>query len=267
MKIVVIGGTGLIGSRLVSKLRAQGHEAVAASPNSGVNTVTGEGLAEVLKDSAVVVDVSNSPDWEDAAVLKFFETSTRNLLTYEAAAGVGHHVALSVVGTDLLSESGYFRAKIAQEKLIKESSLPYSIVRATQFFEFLKGLADISMVGDKVHLAPVLFQPMAADDVASAVGKVALEAPIKGMVETGGPAAFRLDELVQRHLTTLKDPREVIADPEARYSGAKIGERTLVPGNGARLGMTTYEAWFAQSAKPVTSAKPQSTTGAAAESR
>src|SRR5438105_7131514 len=174
MKIIVIGGTGLIGSKVVEKLGAQGHQAVPASPNSGVNTVTGEGLAEVLKGAAVVVDVSNSPSWEDAAVLNFFETSTRNLLSYEAAAGVKHHVALSVVGTQRLSESGYFRAKIAQEKLIKESSIPYSIVHATQFFEFLKGLADISMVGGKVHLPAVLFQPMAADDVASAVGRVAI---------------------------------------------------------------------------------------------
>src|SRR3979411_1582816 len=180
MKIVVIGGTGLIGSKLVSKLQKQGHEAVSASPNSGVNTLTGEGLAEVLKSASVVVDVSNSPAWEDAAVLKFFETSTRNLLTYESAAGIGHHVALSVVGTDRLSESGYFRAKIAQEKLIKESSIPYSIVQATQFFEFLKGLADISFDGDKVHLPPVLFQPMAADDVARAVGRIAAGPPVNG---------------------------------------------------------------------------------------
>lgn len=266
MKIVVIGGTGLIGSKLVTKLRAQGQEAVAASPNSGVNTITGEGLAEVLKGAAVVVDVSNSPDWEDAAVLKFFETSTRNLLTSEAAAQVGHHVALSVVGTDLLSESGYFRAKIAQEKLIKESSIPYSIVQATQFFEFLKGLADYSMVGDKVHLPPALFQPMAADDVASAVAKVAVEPPINGTVEIGGPAPFRLDELVRRNLANIQDPREVVADPEARYSGARLDEKTLVPGNGARLGKTTYEEWFAQSAKPVTSAK-QSAGDAAAKFR
>src|SRR6202158_2855439 len=198
MKIVVIGGSGLIGSKLLTKLREQGHEGIAASPNSGVNTVTGEGLAEALKGASVVVDVSNSPSWEDAAVLKFFETSTRNLLTYEAAAGVGHHVALSVVGTDRLSESGYFRAKIAQEKLIKESSIPYSIVHATQFFEFLKGLADISMVGDKVHLPPVLFQPMSADDVASAVGRIAVESPVNGTVEIGGPAHFCVDELVTR---------------------------------------------------------------------
>src|SRR6202521_6449592 len=180
MKIAVIGGTGLIGSKVVEKLGAQGHQAVPASPNSGVNTVTGEGLAEVLKGASVVVDVSNSPSWEDAAVLKFFETSTRNLLTYEAAAGVGHHVALSVVGTQRLSESGYFRAKIAQEKLIKESSIPYSIVQATQFFEFLKGLADISFDGDKVRLPSVLFQPMAAEVAASAVGRIAVGPPVNG---------------------------------------------------------------------------------------
>jgi len=266
MKIVVIGGTGLIGSRLVNKLREHKHEAVAASPNSGVNTLTGEGLAEVLKGAAVVVDVSNSPSWEDAAVLNFFETSTRNLLTYEAAAGVGHHVALSVVGTDQMSESGYFRAKIAQEKLIKASPIPYTIVRATQFFEFLKGLADISMVGDKVHLAPVLFQPMAADDVAAGVGRIAVGAPVNGTVEIGGPEPFRLDELVQRRLTTLNDSREVIADPNALYSGAKISERTLVPGNNARLGETSFEAWVAQSAKPVASANPQTPVGAVAAS-
>jgi uncharacterized protein YbjT (DUF2867 family) len=187
MKIVVIGGTGLIGSRLVNKLREIGHEAVAAAPNTGVNTLTGEGLAEVLKGASVVVDVSNSPSWEDAAVLNFFKTSTSNLLTFEAAAGVGHHVALSVVGTDQLSESGYFRAKIAQEKLIKESSIPYTIIRATQFFEFLKGLADTSVLDGKVHLPPVLFQPMAADDVASAVGRIAVGSPVNGIVEIGGP--------------------------------------------------------------------------------
>src|SRR5213082_1951484 len=185
MKIVVIGGTGLIGSKLVSKLREHGHEAVAAAPNTGVNTITGEGLAEALKGASVVVDVSNSPSWDDAAVLKFFETSTRNLLSYEAAAKVGHHVALSVVGTDRLAESGYFRAKIAQEKLIRESSIPYSIVHATQFFEFLKGLADVSIVDGKVHLPPVLFQPMAADDVATAVARIAVGPPVNGIVEIG----------------------------------------------------------------------------------
>jgi uncharacterized protein YbjT (DUF2867 family) len=248
MKLVVIGGTGLIGSKLVNKLRAQGHEAVPAAPNSGVNTLTGEGLAEVLKDASTVVDVSNSPSWEDAAVLNFFTTSTRNLLTYEEVAGVRHHVALSVVGTDQLSDSGYFRAKIAQEKLIKESSRPYTIIHATQFFEFLKGLADISMVDGKVHLPPVLFQPMAADDVATAVGKIALGSPVNGIVEIGGPEQFRLDELVRRRLATLKDPREVISDPKALYSGAKVSETTLVPGNNARLGETRFETWLTQSA-------------------
>jgi uncharacterized protein YbjT (DUF2867 family) len=254
MKIVVIGGTGLIGSKLVNKLREHGHEAVAASPNSGVNTLTGEGLAEALKGAAVVVDVSNSPSWEDAAVLNFFETSTRNLLKYEAAAGVGHHVALSVVGTQRLAESGYFRAKIAQEKLIRESSIPYTIVQATQFFEFLKGLADISVVDGKVHLPHVLFQPMAADDVASAVGRVAVGQPVNGVVEIGGPEQFRVDELVQRRLASLKDPREVIADPNALYSGAKLSEKTLVPGDNARLGETRFETWLTQRAAQIPSA-------------
>src|SRR6184192_4132294 len=210
VKIVVIGGSGLIGSKLVTKLREHGHEAVAASPNSGVNTLTGEGLAEVLKGASVAVDVSNSPNWEDAAVLNFFETSTRNLLSYEAAAGVKHHVALSIVGTQRLLESGYFRAKIAQEKLIKESSIPYSIVHATQFFEFLKGLADISFDGEKVHLSPVLFQPMAAEDVASGVARVAVGPPVNGTVEIAGPEQFRVDELVRKRLASLEDPREVI---------------------------------------------------------
>jgi uncharacterized protein YbjT (DUF2867 family) len=249
MKIVVIGGTGLIGSKLVKKLREQGQEAVAAAPDTGVNTLTGEGLAEVLKGASVVVDVSNSPSWDDAAVLNFFETSTRNLLTYEAAAGVKHHVALSVVGTDRLSESGYFRAKIAQEKLIAASSIPYSIVHATQFFEFLKGLADISSDSNKVRLPPVLFQPMAAEDVAEAVGRVAVGPPVNGIVEVAGPEEFRVDELVRRRLAALKDPREVIADPKATYSGAKVSERTLVPGSNARLGKTRFETWLRQSAE------------------
>jgi len=264
MKIVVIGGTGLIGSKLVSKLRDHGHEAVAAAPNTGVNTLTGEGLAEALKGASVAVDVSNSPSWEDAAVLKFFETSTRNLLSYEAGAGVGHHVALSVVGTDQLAESGYFRAKIAQEKLIKESSIPYSIVHATQFFEFLKGLADISMVGDKVHLPPVLFQPMAADDVASGVARVAVGKPINGIVEIGGPEQFRVDELVRRRLASIKDPREVIPDPNARYDGAKVGERTLLPANNARLGETRFETWLTQPAAQIPGGHPQATGAAVA---
>src|SRR6516162_4806229 len=187
MKIVVIGGSGLIGSKLVPKLREQGHEAVAASPSSGVNSITGGGLTEVLKGATAVVDVTNSPSWEDAAVVKFFETSTRNLLTYGAAAGVKHHIALSVVGTERLLASGFFRAKMAQENLIKDSSIPYTIIRATQFFEFVKGIADISVVEGKVHLPPVLFQPMAADDVASLVGRIALGAPANGTVEIGGP--------------------------------------------------------------------------------
>jgi len=260
MKIVVIGGTGLIGTKLVNKLREQGHEGIPAAPNTGVNTLTGEGLADALKGASVVVDVSNSPDWEDAAVLKFFETSTRNLITYEGAARVGHHVALSVVGTQQLSESGYFRAKIAQEKLIRESSIPYTIVHATQFFEFLKGLADISMVGDKVHLPHVLFQPMAADDVASGVARVAAGQPVNGIVEIGGPEQFRVDELVRRRLASLNDSREVIADPNARYAGAKLSERTLVPGSNARLGEIRFETWLTQPAAQIPSAHPQPTS-------
>ena len=251
MKIVVIGGTGLIGSKLVNKLHEHGHETVAAAPNTGVNTITGEGLGEVLKGASVVVDVSNSPSWDDAEVLKFFETSTRNILTDEGSTGVRHHVALSVVGTDRLSESGYMRAKIAQEKLIKESSIPYSIVHATQFYEFLKGLADISMVGDKVHLPPVLFQPMAADDVASGLAKVALGQPINGIVEIAGPEQFRVDELVRRRLAALKDPREVVADSNARYGGATVSEKTLLPGNSARLGEIRFEAWLTQPASQI----------------
>jgi len=248
MKIVVIGGSGLIGSKLVRKLREHGHEAVAASPDSGVNTLTGEGLAEALKGASVVVDVSNSPSWEDAAVMKFFETSTRNLLAYEAAAGVGHHVALSVVGTDRLLQSGYFRAKMAQENLIKGSSIPYSIVHATQFFEFIKGIADISTVDSKVPLPPVLIQPMAADDVASAVGRVAMGSPVNGTVEVGGPEQFRLDELIRQALAAHKDPREVVADPRARYYGLELSERTLLPGDDARLGETRFTTWLTQSA-------------------
>ncbi len=257
MKIVVIGGSGLIGSKLVSKLRERGHEAIAASPNSGVNTLTGEGLAEALKGASVVVDVSNSPSWEDAAVMKFFETSTRNLLAHEAAAGVGHHVALSVVGTERLLESGYFHAKMAQENLIKGSSIPYSIIHATQFFEFVKGIADISTVGNKVLLPPVLIQPMAADDVASAVGRIAIGSPVNGTIEVGGPEQFRLDELVRRFLAARKDPRQVVTNPQARYYGVEVSERTLVPGDGARLGETRFEAWLSQPTAQTQSTKPQ----------
>jgi uncharacterized protein YbjT (DUF2867 family) len=244
MKIVVIGGSGLIGSKLVNKLREHGHDAIAAAPNSGVNTLTGEGLAEALKGASVVVDVSNSPSWEDAAVMKFFETSTRNLLVYEAAAGVGHHVALSVVGSERLLESGYFRAKIAQENLIKGSSIPYSIVRATQFFEFVRGIADFSTEGNKVRLPTALIQPMAADDVASAVGRVATGSPVNGTIEVGGPEKFRLDEFVRRGLAAWKDPREVVADPHARYYGVELSENTLVPGDDARLGETRFADWL-----------------------
>jgi uncharacterized protein YbjT (DUF2867 family) len=246
MKIVVIGGTGLIGSKLVKKLREHAHEAVAASPNTGVNTLTGEGLAEALKGASVVVDVSNAPSWEDAAVMNFFETSTRNLHAAEAAAGVVHHVALSVVGTERLLESGYFRAKIAQENLIKASSIPFSIVRATQFYEFVKGIADFSTKGTEVHLPPALIQPMAADDVASAVGRVATGSPVNGIVEVGGPEQFRLDELIRQGLTAYKDPRKVVADPQATYYGIKVTERALVPESNASLGKIRFDEWLVQ---------------------
>jgi uncharacterized protein YbjT (DUF2867 family) len=249
MKIVVIGGSGLIGSKLVGQLREHGHEAVPASPDSGVNTVTGEGLAEALDGAAVVVDVSNSPSFDDAEVLHFFTTSTSNLLDAEAAAGVGHHVALSVVGTDRLTESGYFRGKIAQETLIQESSIPYSIVRATQFFEFITGIADAAANGDTVRLAPVLIQPTAADDVARAVGRIALGSPVDGIVEVAGPEQFRLDELIRRSLEERGDPREVIADPQARYFGAELQEGTLIPGDDASLAETRFEDWL--SARPL----------------
>jgi len=248
MKIVVIGGSGLIGSKLVPKLREQGHEAIAASPKSGVNSITGEGLAEALKGASVVVDVTNAPSWEDAAVMTFFETSTHNLLSYGAAAGVKHHVALSVVGTERLLASGFFRAKMAQENLIKASSIPYTIIRATQFFEFVKGIADFSTEGNKVRLPTALIQPMAADDVASAVGRIATGAPVNGTVEVGGPEKFRLGELVRQSLAAHKDPREVVADPHARYYGVELNERTLVPGDDARLSQTRFADWLKHSA-------------------
>jgi uncharacterized protein YbjT (DUF2867 family) len=244
MKIVVIGGTGLIGSKVVTKLSERGYEAVPASPNSGVNTLTGEGLAAVCEGASVVVDVSNSPSFEDAAVMKFFQTSTRNLLTFEAAAGVGHHVALSVVGCDRLPGSGYLRAKVAQENLIKESSIPYSIVRATQFFEFLTRIADSATEGNTVHLPSVAFQPMAADDVARVVAKVAIASPLNGIVEVGGPEQFRFDEFISRGLSARKDPREVIADPHAPYFGTELSERSLVPDDGALIGETRFEEWL-----------------------
>lgn len=247
MKITVIGGTGLIGSKVVLDLQDKGHDAVAASPNSGVNTLTGEGLAAVLQGAAVVVDVSNSPSFEDAAALEFFETSTRHILDEVASAGVGHLVALSVVGTERLPDSGYLRAKTAQEKLIKTSSIPYSIVHATQFFEFITGIEDGATEGGTVRLPSVLFQPVAADDVALTVSEVALEAPIMGTIEMAGPEQFRFDEIVRRDLIARGDPRPVVADPHARYFGTELDERSLVPGDGVRLGKTRYEDWFARS--------------------
>lgn len=250
MKIVVIGGTGLIGSKLITKLAALGHEAVAAAPNTGVNTLTGEGLAEVLAGAQVVVDVSNSPSFEDTAVMNFFQTSTHNLLSYEAAAGVGHHVALSVVGSERLPESGYLRAKVAQEKLIKEGPIPYSIVHATQFFEFVNRIADEATSGNTVQLPPVLFRPMAAEDVASIVCTVVTGAPLNGTVEIGGPEQFRFDELIRKGLSARQDPRDVVADPHARYFGAELSERSLVPADGAIFGKIRFAEWLASSANP-----------------
>ena len=246
MRIAIIGGTGLIGSKLVAKLRERGHEAVPASPDTGVNTLTGQGLAEVLAGADVVVDVSNSPSFEAEPALKFFETSTLNLLGAEAAAGVRHHVALSVVGTDRLLESGYFRAKIAQENLIRSSPIPYTIVRATQFFEFVTRIADSATVDGKVRLSPALIQPIAADDVAKAVGRASVAAPVNGIIETAGPRVFQLDHLVRDGLRARNDRREVVADPEARYFGVKLEERTLLPGEGARIAETTFETWLNQ---------------------
>ncbi|HEY3113281.1 MAG TPA: SDR family oxidoreductase [Gemmatimonadaceae bacterium] len=244
VKGVIIGGSGLIGSKVVRRLREQGHEAVPASRKTGVNTVTGNGLAEVMKGADVVVDVSDSPSFEEAAVMDFFRTSTTNLLAAEAAAGVQHHVALSVVGTDRRTDSGYMRAKIAQEKLIEQSSIPYSIVQATQFFEFTKGIADSATDGDTVRLAPVLVQPMAAEDVAAEIAKIAAGKPLNGIVELGGPEQFRLDDLVRRYLAAREDRRSVIADPHARYFGGELEERTLVPDKNATLGETRFEDWL-----------------------
>jgi uncharacterized protein YbjT (DUF2867 family) len=264
MKIVVIGGTGLIGSKVVKKLSEQGYEAVAAAPNTGVNTLTGEGLAKVLEGASVVVDVSNSPSFADGPVMDFFKTSTGNLLNYEAAAGVGHHVALSIVGTDQLPDSGYMRAKVAQEKLIKESSIPYSILRATQFFEFVNAIADSATDGNTVRLPPVRFQPMAADDVASAVARVATASPLNGIIEVAGPKQFRFDDLIRLGLGARKDPREVIADPHARYFGTELGERSLVPGDDAQLGETRFEDWLSRSASQSPPENPQPTNVAVA---
>jgi uncharacterized protein YbjT (DUF2867 family) len=248
MKIVVIGGTGLIGSKVVTKLVAHGHDAVPASPGTGVNTLTGEGLKEALAGADVVVDVSNSPSFEDAAVLEFFETSTHNVLNAEAVAGVGHHVALSVVGTERLAESGYMRAKIAQEKLIKNSSIPYTIVHATQFFEFAARMADEATDGDTVRVPPVLIQPMAADDVAAAVCNAALAAPVNTTIEIAGPEALRFEDFVRERLRSVGDQRVVIADPQARYFGARLSERALLPGDDAQLGPTRFDDWLSQQA-------------------
>jgi uncharacterized protein YbjT (DUF2867 family) len=248
MKIVVIGGTGLIGSKLVARLVAHGHDAVPASPGTGVNTLTGEGLTEALTGADVVVDVSNSPSFEDTAVLEFFKTSTRNILNAEAGVDVGYHVALSVVGTERLAESGYMRAKIAQEKLIKNSPIPYTIVHATQFFEFAARMADEASDGDTVRVPPVLIQPMAADDVAAAVCNVTLAAPLNNTIEIAGPRPLRFEDFVRERLRSVGDQRAVVADPHARYFGAQLSERTLLPSDGAQLGPTRFDDWLSHRA-------------------
>jgi uncharacterized protein YbjT (DUF2867 family) len=248
MKIVVIGGTGLVGSKLVACLKEEDHKAVAASPDTGVNTLTGEGLAEVLQSASVVVDVSNSPSFEDEAVMEFFTTSTANLLAAEAEAGVRHHVALSVVGTERLTESGYMRAKNAQEKLIEDSGIPYSIVHATQFFEFAKRIADEATEGDTVRLPHALIQPMATDDVAAAVCEISLRPAADGVVEIAGPEEFPFDQFVRQALITKGDPRVVVADPKARYFGAELQERTLLPTKAVHLGTISFNDWLAQPA-------------------
>jgi uncharacterized protein YbjT (DUF2867 family) len=248
MKIVVIGGNGLIGSRLVKKLRDQGHETVAASPRSGVNTVTGEGLAQALTGAQVVVDVSNAPSWEDATVMRFFDTSTRNLLAAEAKAGVRHHVALSVVGTDRLQDSGYFRAKLVQENLIVSSKIPYTIVRATQFYEFIGGIAQASTNGQEVRLPSALMQPMSADDVAAAMADYTLGPALNRIVEIAGPDALGIDEIVRRFLTATSDARQVITDTKAPYYGVKVSQRSLVPDHADRLAPTHLNDWLGQHA-------------------
>jgi uncharacterized protein YbjT (DUF2867 family) len=247
MKILVIGGTGLIGTKLVEKLREAGHEAVAASPDTGVNILTGEGLAEALDGAKVVVDVANAPVWDDAAVLDFFRTSSRTVLAAETAAGVKHHVTLSVVGADRLPESGYLRAKLAQEEAVKAGSVPFTILRATQFFEFIGRIADSSTEGDTVRLAPVFVQPESADDVAAALADVALSEPVNGIVELGGPEQFRLDELARRVLRANNDPRPVTADIHARYFGAELDDHSLTPGGNARIAPTRFEDWLGKS--------------------
>ena len=249
MKIVVIGGTGFIGTKVAGKLRQKGHEAVPAAPRTGVNTITGEGLNKALSGAEIVVDVTNSPSFEDSAVLKFFETSCRNLLAAETAANVRHHVALSIVGTDRLPECGYFRAKLAQENVIRASKIPYTILRATQFFEFVGGIVDSSSDGQIVRLSPALFQPVASDDVAAALTDVTLAAPINGVVELAGPERFSFDEFARKYLTASKDPRKVVADIHARYFGAELDDRSLTPGDDPRLGSVRFEKWLARSAR------------------
>ncbi|MCO5967892.1 SDR family oxidoreductase [Actinoallomurus soli] len=248
MKIVVIGGTGLIGSKLVTKLGEHGHEAVPASPNTGVNTLTGEGLAEVLDGASVVIDVSNSPSFEDTAVLEFFRTSTGNLLAAEEKAGVGHHVALSVVGTERRPDIGYFRAKVAQEQLIKDSGIPFSLVHATQFFEFARRIADEATAGDTVRMPSVLFQPIAGEEVAQTVGRTAVGSPLNGRIDVAGPERSRMDEFFRSALTAWDDEREVVTDPHAHYFGAEMRESDLVPGDGAILGEIKYADWLASDA-------------------
>ena len=248
MKIVVIGGSGLIGSKLVAKLHEAGCEALPASPDSGVDTLTGEGLAEALSGAEVVVDVSNAPAWEDAAVLNFFQTSAGNLLAAEVAAGVRHHVALSVVGIERLPDSGYFRAKVAQEEAIKASPVPYTILRATQFFEFIGRIADSSADGNTIRLAPALVRPEAADDVAAALAEIAVSAPVNGTIELAGPETFRLDEIARRVLSAKHDDRSIVADPDARYFGAKLDDQSLTPGENPRVAPTRFDDWLSHSA-------------------
>ena len=263
LKIVVIGGTGLIGSKVVARLTEHGHEAIPASPRLGVNTMTGEGLAAALTGASVVVDVSNSPNFEYATALEFFQRSTSNLLAAEAAAQVGHHVALSVVGTETLSEggdpgtttAGYFLAKLTQERLIEASAIPYSIVHATQFFEFIASIADASTDDGVVRVAPILFQPMAADDVAAGVARVAVGSPVNGIVEIGGPEQLRFEDVIRRVLAATDDPREVVADPSTGYYGIAVTEHTLVPGERARLGEIRLDDWLRQSTAVTTAVR------------
>jgi uncharacterized protein YbjT (DUF2867 family) len=248
MKIVVIGGTGLIGSKLVEKLRRAGHEPLAASPDTGVNSITGEGLADALAGAQIVVDVANAPVWDDVAVMDFFQTATRNVLAAEEAAGVNHHVVLSVVGADRLMDSGYLRAKVAQEEAVEASAIPYTILRATQFFEFLGHMVDSGADGDTIRLAPVFVQPEAADDVAEALAEIAVSPPVNGVVELGGPEQFRLDEIARRILRAKNDPRQVTADVHARYFGTELADHSLTPGANARIAPTRFEDWLSQSA-------------------